>query len=218
MAVVVVALLSPLNALANGVLFSAHMAQHILLLLIAPGLLVLSLPREPLVAARGEGGRMRGALPVLGWAAGVGSMWFWHVPAFCDAAATSSGVHTLQTISLLGLGTAFWWPILAPRERDRLMPGLGVAYLFTACLACTALGVLLTLTPVEVCPVFRAPLAASSWTWLRDRVSADTDRQVGGLLMWIPMCLVYVGAIMFELGRWLHPAGTREELSHEPRG
>lgn len=203
---VLLALASPVNTLANGVLFSAHMVQHLLLLLVAPGLLVLSLPRARREKSGGDASVARRVFPAVGWGAGVGSMWFWHVPVFCDAAATSGGVHAAQTLSLLVLGTAFWWPILAPRESDRLMPGLGVAYLFTACLACTALGIVLTLTPVEVCPVFRAPLAASSWSWLRERVSAEADRQVGGLLMWIPMCLVYVGAIMFELGRWFRPA------------
>jgi cytochrome c oxidase assembly factor CtaG len=210
--VVLLALVSPVNTLANGVLFSAHMVQHILVLLVAPGLLVLSLPRGRLARVRGGKSAARRAFPAIGWAGGVGSMWFWHVPAFCDAAATSGGVHAAQTLSLLALGAAFWWPILAPRESDRLLPGPGVAYLFTACLACTALGILLTLTPVEVCPVFRAPLAAPGWSWLRERVSAEADRQTGGLLMWIPMCLVYVGAIMFELGRWFRPAPARKGL------
>lgn len=208
-ALVLVTLLSPLNAVADGVLFSAHMTQHILLLLIAPALLLFSLPCNFQLRARG-----RSVLPLFGWAAGVGSMWFWHVPQFCNAAATSSGVHAFQTLSLLALGTLFWWPILAPAAGDRLLPGLGVAYLFTACLACTALGILLTLTPVEVCPVFRAPLAVgSNWAWLRDQISAERDRQVGGLLMWIPMCSIYVAAIMLELGRWLGAPARRPALS-----
>ncbi len=196
-AVVLITLLSPLNALADGVLFSAHMMQHILLLLVTPALLLLSLPRD--FSPRIVSSRWPAAF---GWIAGVGSMWFWHVPTLCNAAATSSSVHAFQISSLLAMGTLFWWPILAPADRHRLIPGLGVAYLFTACLACTALGIILTLTPVEVCPVFRAPLATSTWAFMRDRLTAERDRQIGGLLMWIPMCLVYVAAIMVELGRW----------------
>ncbi len=256
LALVLFTLLSPLNTLAAGVLFSAHMTQHILLLLIAPALLLLSLPRDFSIVGRGlrlalgraetlpyfnarspapnealswRGAKRRGhpagvfrGLPqsasllrndkqwvfVASWAAGVGSMWFWHVPAFCNAAATSSSVHAIQTCSLLVMGTAFWWPILAPCERDRLIPGFSIAYLFTACLACTALGIVLTLTPVEVCSAFRAPLAASSGADLRALVGAEQDRQIGGLLMWIPMCLVYLGAIMVELSRWLGASST----------
>src|SRR5258705_7706826 len=37
---------SPLSALASGYLFSPHMVQHILLVLIVPALLLLSLPRS----------------------------------------------------------------------------------------------------------------------------------------------------------------------------
>ncbi len=220
---VLLTLCSPLNALATGVLFSAHMIQHILLLLIVPGLLVLSLPQRGAVSPdrtpRGARWRWRATMPAAGWASGVGAMWFWHVPQLCDAAASHASVHACQTLSLLALGTAFWWPILAPRERDRLLPGFGVLYLFTACLACTALGILLTLTPVEVCPIFRAPLAtgARGWTSLRAELGPDRDRQLGGLLMWVPMCFVYMAAILFELARWYRSSCDSRAIPDEVR-
>ena len=44
--VFLLALVSPLSALANGYVFSAHMVQHILLVLIVPALLLLSLPQS----------------------------------------------------------------------------------------------------------------------------------------------------------------------------
>ena len=44
--VFLLAFISPFSALANGYLFSAHMVQHILLVLIVPALLLLSLPRS----------------------------------------------------------------------------------------------------------------------------------------------------------------------------
>lgn len=200
LAVLVFALMSPLNAIAERVLFSAHMTQHILLLLIVPGLLVLAIPRD--FSPRFPGRVVR-ALPFVGWGAGIGSMWFWHLPAMCDAAATLTPVRALQSLSLIALGAVFWWPILAPQARDRLRPGHGVAYLFTACLGCTALGIILTLTPIQVCSVYAAPLASPGpWAALREAITPERDRQIGGLLMWIPMCSIYVAAIMFELRRW----------------
>ncbi|MGH7995192.1 MAG: cytochrome c oxidase assembly protein, partial [Opitutaceae bacterium] len=112
--------------------------------------------------------------------------------------------------SLLAFGAAFWWPIAAPQSRDRLNPLGGIVYLFTACLACTALGIIITLTPIEVCPIFRSPkdplgilsLIRNGWG-----MSADRDRQLGGLLMWIPMCMVYMSAIFVELARWYGESG-----------
>jgi cytochrome c oxidase assembly factor CtaG len=114
LAVFLLTLLSPLNTLADGYLFSAHMAQHILLLLIVPALLLLSLPRTLSLAV----GPRVFAHPLVGWLAGVGAMWFWHAPALCNAAVASRPVHALQTVSLLVLGGLFWRQILAPREED----------------------------------------------------------------------------------------------------
>ncbi|MBV9657739.1 MAG: cytochrome c oxidase assembly protein [Verrucomicrobia bacterium] len=194
-------LLSPLNALADGYLFSAHMAQHILLLLVAPALALLSLPRDfslpkflrPL------------ANPCVGWASGVGAMWFWHAPALCNAAVASKPVYAVQTVSLLALGTMFWWQTLAPREAQRISPLAGVLYLFTACTACSVLGIILTFSPVTVCASYLHPtdrlgllgLIREDWG-----MNLERDQQIGGLLMWVPMCLLYLSAIFAQFARW----------------
>ncbi len=207
-ALLLVTLLSPLNTLASGVLFSAHMTQHILLLLIVPALLLLSLPSD---LALSKGWR---SWPVgtASWVAGVGSMWFWHTPQLCDAAAQNPAFHAVQTVSLLAMGSLFWIPILAPRPGDRVSPMIGVGYLFTACLACTALGILLTLTPIEVCSAFRAPEnAPGMFARVRQFVGAQRDQQIGGLLMWLPMCLVYLTGIMWEFARWMGVHVTAQE-------
>jgi cytochrome c oxidase assembly factor CtaG len=219
LALLVLSLTSPLELLARGVLFSAHMAQHIVLLLLVPALLILSLPRndEPAAPRQSSAATPPLGRTVLGWALGVGAMWFWHVPQLCDAAALRPGVHVFQTLTLLAMGTAFWWPILAPRAEQRLGPGYGIAYLFSACLACTGLGILLTLSSFEACPAFLSPRAAPAvWTELRQRLGAQRDQQVGGLLMWLPMCLIYVAGIVYELTRWFGEP-TRPLESHMVR-
>src|SRR5438270_10829004 len=117
-AVFLLAFISPFSALADGYLFSAHMVQHILLVLIVPALVLLSLPRSlslprPLRPF---------THPLTGWIAGVGAMWLWHAPALCNAATTLKTVSVIQTISLLLMGSVFWWQVLAPRDADRLAP------------------------------------------------------------------------------------------------
>lgn len=216
---IVIALLSPLNAIAQGVLFSVHMTQHILLLLIVPGLVLLSLPEfAPKRGTTRRRSTTTWSRTVSAWVAGIGAMWFWHAPAACDAAATVPSIHALQTITLLGAGLAFWWPIIGPRPDHRLVPGIAIAYLFTACLACTALGMILTLGNVEICPAFRSPLAPSSfWRELRPAGTARSDQQIGGLLMWVPMCAVYVAAIVIALLRWLG-APTRADSAVGEKG
>jgi len=203
--VFLLALVSPLNALASGYVFSAHMVQHILLVLIVPALLLLSLPRSvslssPLTFL---------SYPVIGWAAGVGAMWLWHAPSLCNAAATSRIVSAIQTTSLLLMGSLFWWQVLAPREEQRPSPPAAIVYLFTACTACSVLGIILTFAPVSICPVYQQPvdrlgmLSTIRGNW---GLTSDRDQQIGGLLMWVPMCAIYAAAILAQMARWHSPS------------
>jgi len=196
--VFLLAFVSPFSALANGYLFSAHMVQHILLVLIVPALLLLSLPRSLSLGSPFTH-------PLVGWIAGVGAMWLWHAPTLCNAAATSRTVSAIQTTSLLLMGSAFWWQVLAPREEQRLSPLAGIVYLFTACTACSVLGIILTFAPVSICPVYQNPvdrlgmLSTIRGDW---GLTSDRDQQIGGLLMWVPMCGIYATAILVQLARW----------------
>jgi cytochrome c oxidase assembly factor CtaG len=92
---------------------------------------------------------------------------------------------------------------------ERLPPLGGVVYLFTACVACTVLAVAITFSPVEVCSVFAhpvdrlgvMPLVRDGWG-----LTAERDQQLGGLLMWLPACVVYGAAILAVLSRILRDA------------
>lgn len=208
--VLVVALLSPVGRLADGYLFSAHMLQHLLLVLVVPPLALLGLqPIEGDAPKRARTSTVLKllALPLVTWALGVGAMWLWHAPTLCNAASSSPLVHRLQELSLLAMGAAFWWPVMAPRVSARLSPLGGIAYLFTACTACTLLGILITFSPVQVCSVFAHPVdSLGVMPLLRDGwgLTPERDQQVGGLLMWVPACLVYGAGIMAQLARLLH--------------
>src|SRR6476660_4188717 len=208
--VFLLAFVSPFSALANGYLFSAHMVQHILLVLIVPALLLLSLPRSLSLGSPFTH-------PLVGWIAGVGAMWLWHAPTLCNAAATSRTVSAIQTTSLLLMGSAFWWQVLAPREEQRLSPLAGIVYLFTACTACSVLGIILTFAPVSICPVYQNPvdrlgiLSTIRGDW---GLTSDRDQQIGGLLMWVPMCAIYVTAILAQLARWHSCPAPQTEKSN----
>jgi cytochrome c oxidase assembly factor CtaG len=198
--VFVLALASPIGTLADGYLFSAHMLQHLLLVLIVPPLALLGLPEREHDAAP-VGTRSL----VLTWGMGVGAMWLWHAPTLCNAAGQSELVHRIQEATLLLMGLAFWWPVLSPVHARRVAPLSGMVYLFTACLACTMLGILVTFSPVEVCSVYLRPvdrlgilpMLRGSWG-----LTPAKDQQIGGLLMWVPACFVYLSAILAMLGRF----------------
>ena len=90
-----------------------------------------------------------------------------------------------------------------------------MAYLFTACVACTILGISITFSPVDVCaayghavdPLGVLPLVRA-WG-LRPSV----DQQLGGLLMWVPGCTLYAGAILAVVGRFYGAAHVKAEAA-----
>lgn len=203
-------LASPLNALADGYLFSAHMMQHLLFLLVIPPLLLLGIPAvETQSRPAGDSSpwwrRMR-LHPLATWTAGLSAMWIWHERDLCNAATTVGWVHNLQILTLLVFGLVFWWPIVGPQLQRRLPPLLGVVYLFSACVGCTILGILITFAPTGgVCPIYMhpmdrlgiLPLIRENWGF-----TPAKDQQVGGLLMWVPACGIYISGVIMLLARW----------------
>jgi len=204
------ALCSPLDELADTYLFSVHMAKHIVFVLVVPALLLSALPAEFFERALHHktlrtAERFLRHAPVA-WLAGIGCMLFWHIPPFFNAALASEPLHILEHLSLLVGGTIYWWPVLSPLRQTRLRPvPEGVAYLFTSCLACTAMGIGITFAPDLLYPAYAHPpdpagvLAAIRGHW---GISAAMDQQIGGLLMWVPGCLIYLTAIMAMFARW----------------
>jgi len=208
-------LASPVNTLADGYLFSAHMMQHLLLLLVIPPLVLLSLPEWKKASAKGTGFAVKRFRihPFAAWLAGLSAMWVWHERTLCDLATTTQTWRVAQIISLIVLGILFWWPIVGPHLERRLAPLLGVAYLFSACVGCTILGILITFAPVgAVCPVYLhptdslgiLPLIRNNWG-----ITPAIDQQAGGLMMWVPACGIYISGVITLLTRW-YQAGEAE--------
>ena len=207
--VLLLALASPLDVLADTYLFSAHMVQHLLLLLVVPPLLLLGIPPSLLERSLGQPllhgmARVLGH-PVVAWMLGVGTVWLWHVPALYNAALGSPGIHIGQHLSFLMTGVIFWWPITSSLPSTRLTPLPAMLYLLAAALAGSGLGIILTFAPVGLYPAYLHPLDVLGLEpLLRGRwgLSPEVDQQVGGLLMWVPGGLVYLCAILGVLAHW----------------
>jgi putative membrane protein len=197
-AVLAVALLSPLDALGDHWLLSAHMLQHVLLADIAPALLVLGLrsPILPLgltpaalrrVAPGGRSGRVLSlltspwvAIPL--WAAAT---WVWAIPAMFDFAAQHPTAHAFEHATLFYTGLALWWLIVDPLPRGRLRPGgerlalLGFTRLATAAIC----------VPLTWMTTTQYPLYASSPRSFG--LSALADQQLAGASMCFIEFLVF---------------------------
>jgi putative membrane protein len=202
-------LVSPLDRLGDEYLFSAHIVQHFVLALVVPPLLLLGIPRawaerllrQPLIRAL----ERHVGHPPFSWALGVGTMLLWHVPVLFNAALANDGLHVFQHLSFLVTGTIYWWPILAPVSQVRLSVAGSISYLFTACLSCSLLGAALTFGAPGLYPAYLHPQdSLGILPLLRDGwgLNPKNDQQLGGLLMWVPGCFVYLSGILWTLGSW----------------
>lgn len=192
-------LVSPIDSLGDEYLFSAHIVQHFVLALVVPPLLIAGMPpmRLPVLPA------------ALCWSLGVGTMVFWHIPLLFNAALASDGLHIFQHLSFLVTGTIFWWPVL----QRQFAPLTAISYLFSACLTCSILGAAITFAKPGLYPAYLNPEDhLGLLPLIRDRWGLDpkTDQQLGGLLMWIPGCFVYLTAILITVGRWY---GLKEKVA-----
>ena len=207
--VVLFAIVSPLDFLGRHYLFSAHMIQHILLLLIAPLLLLLGIPKataEKLLKIGPIAAIMRVlGNPVVAWFLGVGAMWAWHMPAIHNMAINNNSLYIAQLISFVLIGMIFWWPVFTPLERTRLNPLTGTLYLASACFGCSVLGMLITFAGAGLYTAYINPAdTAGLLALIRNDlcITPGVDQQIGGLTMWVPGCLIYLSASMITLAQW----------------
>jgi len=203
------ALVSPLDELGDTYLFSAHMLQHLLLVLLAPPLLVAGLPEKPLdlsmrhlVIRRSEAVL---AKPPVAWILGIGTLWIWHLPALYNATLASEGIHVFEHLTFLVTGVIFWWPIFTPLVDRRFPLATAVFYLVLGALVNTVLGVLLTFAPAGFYPYYVHPedpygaldLIRNSWG-----LGPTEDQELGGVFMWVFGALFFLLALMIVLRRW----------------
>lgn len=203
-ALLALAVVSPLHALGSA-LFAAHMAQHLVLVAVAPLLLVLGRPEIALpwsapAPVRGRVGRALGrvgrAAPVRAAASLAGAttlhavaMLGWHAPAAYELARRHEGWHAVQHLSFYGTALLFWWAVVRAARRRRHAPAL--LAVFVTALYSGVLGALLATAPTVWYPGYLR--TAPAWG-----LTALEDQQLGGLLMWVPANAVYVA-----VGLWL---------------
>jgi len=203
------ALVSPLDALSDEYLFSAHMLQHLILILIVPPLLISGLSAKVARAIRAVPALARIetilATPAVAWTLAMATLWIWHWPALYNATLANEDVHILEHLCFLVTATIFWWPIFAPDARARMEPTHAIVYLATAMVSNSVLAILLTFAEPGLYPAYLHPVdSLGILPILREGwgLTPAADQQLGGLLMWVPGGLVFLGAIIFVMARW----------------
>lgn len=209
----VAALISPLDALADRVLFSAHMAQHLLLLLVTPTFLVVGAPNAVVELerslARTQVGRLALSMPAL-LLVSIGTLWAWHAPGLFDAALHDNLIHILEHATFLGTSLLFWWPALRPEDFPGNPPDFArLVYLFGAAVASSLLAAFIAFSAD---PLY----AVSGLSPVAFGLSPLEDQQLGGILMWGFGGLWYFGAAGVVFIHWFTRARVIEDAEPLP--
>jgi putative membrane protein len=184
------ALVSPLDEIAESDLLSAHMLQHVLIGDVAPALALVALrgpllfcqlPRSvlrPLVRLR----VLRRVLafllrPSVSFAAWIAATGVWYVPACYDYALSHQVVHDLEHLSLMLAGLLVWTQIVDPARRDQLTVSQRFGYMLALAGAGTVLAVTFALAPAPVYPAY-----ADDGERLLG-IGSSRDQQLAGLVM-----------------------------------
>ena len=192
--VVLAALLSPIDSLSDQ-LFAAHMVQHMLLLDIAPVLAILGFTKvilRPVTRTVADVERRAGPLahPAFALALYVGVIWAWHIPAAYDLAVRNNGIHDLEHLSFLLVGSLYWWHLISPIRSRMRLGGMGpIAYMGTSKVLVGALGMGLAFAPVALYPYYEH--VPRIWG-----LSPLDDQAVAGLIMALEQSIVMGVAIV----------------------
>ncbi len=213
------ALVSPIHELGEQ-LFSAHMLQHEILILISAPLISAAHPGATLLWAFAprqrvnlggwihavEGGQLIGFItrPLTAWLLEAFTLWIWHVPALYQATLTSDWIHAIQHLSFF-FSAAIFWSALYGVGRSAMSYGAATFYVFGTAAHCSALGALLTFSAILWYPAYRHTTQA--WG-----LSPLEDQQLGGVIMWVPsgVVLITIGLALFA--KWLRESDRR--LAH----
>lgn len=207
-----VALVSPLEAMSSA-LASAHMVQHLLLIVVAAPLLAFSAPLSTMLRAVPRrttaigrrwilaSGRLRPAgralrTPAVAWLVYVAALWGWHTAALYDAAAGNELLHIVEHVSFLVGGWLFWSAVIGGRVKRTRDHGRSVLLLFGAALQSTYLSLLLTFANEPWYDSYRT----TTQPWGFEPLE---DQQLAGVIMWVPSGWIYVLLALASAVAWI---------------
>ena len=155
-------------------LLTAHMVQHLLIMVVAAPLILLGLRSS-------VGWHPH---PAFCWLAGALTVIIWHVPAIFELAMQSRSWHAFEQATFFVSGMLFWLPIIRPARSVSTGWWIPV-YLFLATLPCDALSAFLAFCDQVV---YRPYMFAGG----HGRLSPLEDQALAGALMWVTVTFVYL--------------------------
>ncbi|MFM9107762.1 MAG: cytochrome c oxidase assembly protein [Chloroflexota bacterium] len=209
---ILVAMGPPLHDWAEHYLLTAHMVQHMILLLLTPPLLLHGIPGwmyAPLVR-NPVSNRMMYWLtrPMVAYLLAAAVLAAWHVPALYEAALYSDPIHSFEHLTFVATSLLAWWPVMGSvPEWPRISPLMQCLYFFALTLPGSAVGVYLTFSEAGLYrPYDTAPRVFGIPNYM--------DQQIAGLLMWVGEATIFLLLITYTFLRWFN---EQEKSERAPR-
>jgi putative membrane protein len=209
-AAIFLSLQGPLHELSDFFLFSAHMVQHLILILVMPPLLLMGIPDwmlRPAIRVKWIGIVARAlTIPLIAFALNNVIFLAWHFPGPYDLMMRNHNVHVGMHLTIMVTGVIMWWPVMSPLpEMPRIAAPLQMIYLFLVGIPMMVSAALITFSGS----------ALYSWYVEAPRVFAELspleDQRLGGVIMWVPGGLVIWIAITAVYFRWTHREVREDE-------
>ncbi|HEY8486285.1 MAG TPA: cytochrome c oxidase assembly protein [Limnochordales bacterium] len=215
LALVAVAVESPLDRGADRYLFFLHMVQHMLLSMAAAPLLALGMPAAAWrwLQQRPGVGALVGWLSWLPVATGLynAALVAWHLPGPYEAALAHDAVHALQHGMFVGTGFLFWAAVLTP---ERLGRPAGAGMRAAALVASAVVNWLVSFALVGAGRMIYPTYASAPRLW---GLSPEADMALGAGVMWEHGNMVYALALLRLIrSEWLRPAASAEGQAWQP--
>lgn len=202
--VLLLTLNGPLHDLSDYYLFSAHMAQHLVLTLVFPPLLLGGVPgwmadaalapllrRAPTAWAVRRLTRPLPALSLYGVA-----LFVWHLPGIYGVAMASHPWHIVQHLCLMVTAVLAWWPVLATSSAaPRVHYSAQILYLFVFGMPMTVVAAMITSAGDVLYPFYGAAPRLFG-------LSPLDDQRLGGVIMWVPAGIIPLLAFTVVFFRW----------------
>jgi putative membrane protein len=183
LALIAIALLSPLEHIALTSLLSVHLLQNVILADWAPPLLVLGLTAAMIAACERRRPIRLVTSPAFALAYWLAAWYVLHIPAVYGYALTHRWALGIEHLVFLTAGIAFWWPVLAS---GRMQPGPKLFYLFGAFIAAAPVALALALTHPQYSFYVNAPRL---WG-----ISPLEDQQLGAIAMAVEQAAILFAA------------------------
>ena len=216
------AIASPLHDLAE-ISLTAHMIQHVLLMMIIPPLILLGAPHLVLLFGLPKSMLHAVLRPFLGWTplkklvlilfhplncwlTFVASTLTWHTPVMFELALRSEFWHGVEHTCFLATALLFWWPVIQPWPSGARWPRWAmIPYLLLADFQNTALSAFLIFCDRVVYPTYAAAPRIFGMSPLEDQAAA-------GAIMWVPGSCAFLIPLIFISVRMMNPSKSAARL------